>query len=760
MSDTVFRTTTADLRSLIADIESGAIGLPDIQRPFVWPNQKVRDLFDSMYRGYPVGYLLFWKNGLRGDRTIGRGAGRRALDTRPRAPEMVIVDGQQRLTSLYAVIKGVPVVDKNWVQRTIRIAFNPLEERFEVADAAIRRDKAFIADISVIWTDSIFTVANDYLDGLTATRSVDGETVSRVQQAIQRLHSLEQFHFTVLELDANVSEEAVSDVFVRINSEGTPLNQADFVLTLMSVFREDARKQLEKFCRSAKQQDTSPLSPYNHFIQPSPDQLLRVSVGVAFKRARLQYVYSILRGKDLETGRFSEALRVAQFDKLQRAQEQALEITCWHDFMHCLRTAGFRSGKMISSTNNLLFSYVLYLIGRNEHGVEKDVLRKIIAQWFFMSAVTGRFTGSPESAMEFDLARLRDARDATSFVDILRRICGIALTHDFWKVTLPNDLATSSPRSPSLHAYNAALVLLDAPVLFSPAKMVDVLDPDTPSDRRVERRHLYAKPHLAALGVSGTRSTNQIANYAYMEDATHAKLSAGAPADSVPGMVQEIEHEDLERMHYFHALPEGWERMKYAAFLEKRRELIAQVVNDGYNALAQGMDVRAGQGEDGVEKGDDLEKMIELGESDGVEFKSTLRTNLHTGRRDERVQLAVLKTLAAFLNTNGGKLVIGVADDGTPVGIAEDGFANEDKFNLHLVNLVNDRMGPEAMLEMHPHFEDYEGARVLIVRCPRSSRPVYVKDGRSDRFYVRTGPSSRELTAKETVSYVTSRFSR
>ena len=193
MSDTVFKTTIADVRSLIGDIGSGVIGLPDIQRPFVWPNQKVRDLFDSMYRGYPVGYLVFWKNGSPSDRTIGVGGERRS-------PEIVIVDGQQRLTCLYAVVKGVPVVDKNWKQRTIRIAFNPLEERFEVADAAIRRDKSFIADISVIWTDNIFSVANDYLNGLSSTRTVGRDTVVWIQHAIQKLSSLQQFSFTVLEL--------------------------------------------------------------------------------------------------------------------------------------------------------------------------------------------------------------------------------------------------------------------------------------------------------------------------------------------------------------------------------------------------------------------------------------------------------------------------------------------------------------------------------------------------------------------------------
>ena len=183
-------------------------------------------------------------------------------------------------------------------------------------------------------------------------------------------------------------EENVSDVFVRINSKGTPLNQADFILTLMSVFWDEGRTELERFCQGARKPAIGAASPFNHFIEPSPDQLLRVGVGVAFKRARLQYVYSILRGKDLETGKFSTQRRIDQFDVLKKSQVRTLNLQHWHDFMNCLRMAGFRSRKMISSQNNLLFSYMLYLIGRTEYGVEESALRKVIAQWFFMSAVT------------------------------------------------------------------------------------------------------------------------------------------------------------------------------------------------------------------------------------------------------------------------------------------------------------------------------------------------------------------------------------
>ena len=406
MSGTIFTQVNYTLGVLIQSINLGNIGLPDIQRPFVWPNVKVRDLFDSMYKGYPVGYLLFWQNGghIPGHKTIGS-------DPKQLPPSLVIVDGQQRLTSLYAVIKGKPVVRGNFQSERIHIAFNPLEESFEVASAATQRDPSFIPDISSLWSDesNLFQVVENYLDRLRSVREVSNEEVKSIQTSIVKLQNLSIFPFTALQLNAEISEEDVADVFVRINSQGKTLNQADFILTLMSVFWDEGRTDLEKFCRESQTPSNGAHSSYNHFIEPSPDQLLR-GVGLAFKRARLQHVYSILRGKDLENREFSEDRRVQQFDKLKEAQSKVLNRQYWHDFMQCLRQAGYRTQRMISSQSALLYSYTLYLIGRTELHIDKHILRSAIAQWFFMSALTGRYTGAPEGAMESDLASLRDVR--------------------------------------------------------------------------------------------------------------------------------------------------------------------------------------------------------------------------------------------------------------------------------------------------------------------------------------------------------------
>jgi len=750
MSETLFKQVNYTLRSLVEFIELGQIGLPDIQRPFVWKNAKVRDLFDSMYKGYPVGYLLLWQNAYADDsKTIGTNA-------KQKTPDLLIVDGQQRLTSIYAVLRGISVVRADYSSGPISIAFNPLDANFEVADAAIRKNRSFIPNISTVWDGSmdLFDLVDQYLEGLRATREVTKEEVQAIKAAITKLYGLISYPFTALELAASIDEEQVADVFVRINSKGTPLNQADFILTLMSVFWDEGRAELEAFSRAARVQTKGTPSPYNHFIEPSPDQLLRASVGLGFKRARLQYVYSILRGKDLETGEFSAERRDEQFEVLRNAQERVLNLTYWHDFLSTIRLSGYTGGRFISSRNNLIFAYILYLMGRTEYDVPEPELRQAISQWFFMSSLTGRYTGSPESAMEFDLARFRRVQNGAEFIAVLRYVSDSTLPDDFWAISLPNEMATSSPRSPSLFAYYASLILLEARGLFSKQKIADLLDPSVHGTRALaERHHLFPKGHLKTLGITDVRETNQIANYALLEWGDNVAISDSGPSDYVPTMTGRVTPAELRSMCHWHALPDGWESMEYDDFLQRRRELISKVIEEAYNGLREVTGSTWTEGEFTP-----LIALVADGESTQVEFKSTLRRNLHTGEKDPRIEHSALKTIVGFLNAHGGTLVIGVTDDGTVLGVDADLFQNEDKMHLHLVNLLRDRVGPTHMMYIHPVFEELDGKRVLRVECWKARSPAVLKDGKDERFFVRTGAATTELKMSEAQEFIHHRF--
>lgn len=583
MSDLLFKKVDYTVGKLLEDIAIGEIGLPDIQRPFVWDTKHVRDLFDSMYRGYPIGTLLFWENGYPGEhRTIG-------VDGKQKVPHLLIVDGQQRLTALYAVMKGVPIVDKNFRQRRLRIAFSPLEEKFEVTNTAIERTPTWIPDISVLWQPDFdqYAFVYQFLKHLAGRRGLRPEERKQIPQAIQRLVNLINYPLTALEISVTATEEQVSEIFVRINSRGRMLNQADFILTLMSVFWDEGRKELENFSRRAKHPppDNRP-SPYNLYFQPSPDQLLRVDVALAFRRARLEHVYSILRGKDLQTGEFSAERRDAQFALLREAQAQVLNLQHWHDFLKVLKRAGYIHPRMITSQTAVVYTYTLWLIGKRDFGLDQHPLRNLMARWFFMSSLTGRYTSSPETRMDQDLALLRGRNQPEAFIQVLEQEMSAVLTPDYWETTLPNALATASARNTGQFAFFAALCILDAPVLFSSMKVRDLLDPTSQGYKRaLERHHLFPRKYLERQGVTDPRDINQVANFALVEWHDNIDISDRPPAEYAPEYERRFSAEALEKMYRYHALPEQWYKMEYRAFLEERRRRMAAIIRQGFGRL-------------------------------------------------------------------------------------------------------------------------------------------------------------------------------
>ncbi|MDE0701428.1 MAG: DUF262 domain-containing protein [Acidimicrobiaceae bacterium] len=762
MPPTVYRDTGYALMHLIEEIRHGKIALPDIQRPFVWSAAQVRDLFDSMYRGYPVGTLMFWETGADvGVRQVGGGEN-------DGVARLLIVDGQQRLTSLFAVLTGNPVLTSRYQQKQIRIAFRPADETFEVTDAAIERDPEFIADITVLWADRYRSTVRSFLDRLGSHRgaTLDGvdegwiEEQDVLEERIDRVRDLRDFRFQTLELNANAHEEQVAEIFVRTNSEGVQLKQSDFILTLMSVHWEKGRRQLEQFCRHAVDKAITGPSPKNAFIEPSPDQMLRAGIGLAFRRGRLSHVYNILRGKDLETGQVSEDRRTAQFEALAQAQDGVLDLSNWHEFLKCLTHAGFRSSRMLTSQNALIYAYVLWLVGRRDFGLDRKTLRGVIARWFFMSHTTGRYTGSHETQIEADLGRLTAHADGggRAFCEELDRLVRATFTNDYWDISLPNRLDTSSARTPVLSAYLAALNLLDAEALFSDLRLRDLLDPAVTAPRSVERHHLFPRAYLAAMGITGVRNVNAIANMAYLDWPDNADISADDPLMYWPAMTSELDPDRLERQSYWHALPVGWEQLDYTTFLERRRTLLARVVRDGFNTLWEDSTPEPAVG---------VIELLRVGESQTVEFKSTARWNLHAGRLDKKMEHVVTKTVCGFLNAQGGKLLIGVDDHGNVVGLEADlqtlgRKANRDGYELFLRQLLDDTLSVPTAAIVRIDFERVAGEDICVVSASSSGKPVFAKPHESSsghsEFWVRTGNATKQLHGDDMLEYQTNHW--
>ena len=759
MAITVFKDSSYSLSTLLEEIDRGEIALPDIQRPFVWKPAKVRDLFDSMYRGFPVGNLLFWATGAES------GARRIGTHRHEAAPRLMIVDGQQRLTGLYSVLTGQDVLRDDYTSSRIQIAFRPRDGSFEVADAAVAKDPEFISDISILWdSGGRGRKVREFLKRLEAGKGeLEEHQRDDLAEAIDRLYDLRNYPFKVLELGSNVDEEQVADVFVRINSEGVRLNQADFVLTLMSVWWEEGRKQLEAFARQAKIARSVP-SPANPFIDPSADQMLRVVAGLALRRGRLRYVYQVLRGKDLDTGEISASTREKQFATLQKAQAETLDLTNWHEFLKAVRRAGYRSRAMISSENNLMFSYLMYLIGHRDYGIDRKTLREAIAQWFFMTSLTGRYTGNFESMVEQDLRRLAEAKSGEDFIATLGRIIDTALTEDYWAIQLPNSLETSSAYGPTVFAYSASLVILNARPLFSPLHLGELLDPSSNAPRSaVERHHLFPKAYLTRIGIDRPLQRNQIANYAFVEWPDNGKIRDSPPSEYFPALFEQLAPFDQKQARFWHALPEGWEHMDYRDFLQQRRVLIAEVVRAALAKLRSGqlpeettLPASSGFPEWSVE--DLLAEM----ETDQVEFKSSAYFSYKPHIPERLVTEAVVKTVAGFLNANGGILAIGIADDREILGIQPDldkKGMDGDRYVSSLTTAIGRSLGLLASTMVKIQLEEVNGAQVALLRVAPSSEAIYAKVSKGNAvFFARVNNSTRILEGPDLVGYVRQRW--
>ena len=754
-----FSHTNYPVSALIEQIDTGELSLPDLQRPFVWDRTKVRDLFDSLYHGYPAGYFLFWSTPASVD------SHKVATSEGVARGLKMIVDGQQRLTSLYAVMKGRKVITAENDEQTIRIAFNPITEEFAVTDASRERDSEWLTNISDVWNHEAgeWAFTNAFIDNLSE-KGLLGDNRERIGENLSKLSALKNYQFSALELSQDLEIDEVAEVFVRINSKGVDLNSADFILTLMSVHCKEARHRLEDFARAAKKPSLGEASPYNHFLQPSPDQLLRVAVGLGLKRGVLQNAYHSLRGRDPKTREISESAREEQFEKLLSAQEHVLNLTDWHDYMVAVKRAGYRSKDMLTSANNFLYCYLFFLMGRHEYGVGRSELREALARWFFMASLTGRYTGSPETILESDLRRFADAKSADDFVEIIDQVIDTQLTPDFWVVNLPDLLESSAAWSPYLFAYYASLNLLDAKALFSNMKINELFDPGTRQPKSpVERHHLFPKAYLASIGITGTTRRNQIANFAFVEWADNIAISDRNPAEYFPDYFGKLPPSDQQEAAFWHAFPPEWELMEYSEFLRARRIRIAEVVRVGFEHLRKGgvQEPRESRSE-GLPTVSDLLRQME---TQRVEFKKSARVALELQVPERVINEGVVKTVAAFLNSKGGTLGIGITDDGDVLGLQPDldyKHQDLDGYQNWLTTLLMNNIGGGVVgAHVSTRYESVGSEVVCLVDVTPSAAPVYAKTTKGDDcFFVRVNNTTRHLTGADVQSYIEGHWKR
>ncbi len=581
-----------EVEDLLKDIKSGKLGLPDLQRPFVWKDNKVRDLLDSMLKGFPIGYIMVWSapEDYENIKQIGLN------EKNYKRSEDLVIDGQQRLTSLIAAMYGIKVKDKRFKERRIRIVFNPLEARFEVWSNKFEKNPLWINDISKAFeADDNHEAAKFRKDII---RRINEERVSKeeleltdeeeilIEENLNALLDLKDYSLPVLRIRRKADEEDVADIFKRVNSGGQNLNENNFIETLLSVYDNDVHDKIMRFCSDSRipKDGTS----FNNIIDVDPTHLIRMAVGYGFNRARMRYGYKLLRGKDLKTGETSEETRKENMNIFKQALDVVMDINNWHSFLNLFPSAGYIRGNLVSSSYVVIYGYVWYLMGKYKYHVAPIELRRVITKFIFMALVRQYYGLSPESSVEKNFADLRNVTTAQDFIDYFNKEIELNLTDDFFTKILPDDLHSSSAISPSWYGYIAAINVLGTPMLFSTSPLSVYWETGGSGKKKsIDKHHIFPKNYLKKIGFESDRDRNQIANFTYLDYNTNIDIGDNPPADYVGRYREKLGEEGYLMACEQNALPVGFENMDYMTFLEQRRLLMSKIIEKAYKKLCE-----------------------------------------------------------------------------------------------------------------------------------------------------------------------------
>lgn len=591
--------------TVLSWIKTKEVVIPEIQRPFVWSAVQVRDLIDSLYNGYPVGYLI-----------VSRSHEMRLKDGTLSKGQRILIDGQQRVTAMMAAILGKTVLDDEYKQKKIRIAYNPFaldgESVFEVQDQSHLKSKKWIADISIFFDDNFDDY--EFIDSYCEDNpEIDKKELNK---KIKKVIDIKTKDLGVIELSPDLDIDTVTDVFIRINSKGSVLSQADFAMSKIAADEKYGgnvlRKAIDYFCHIVKNpafygtlkendaqflnsdfgKDMAWLANVNDDIfNPSYEDMLRVSFVHMFSRGKLKDLVSLLSGRDFETRDYKEVIAEESFNKLTLGIKNFIHQYYFEQFILAVKSAGFISSRLINSKNVLDFAYVVFLKLSLSGEVDKTEIKRYTSKWLVMSILTGRYSSSPESKMDLDIRNINEK----GVIKCLDEIEKAELSDAFWDFGLPQKLSVSNSSAPALSTYFAAQIVNVDKGLFSVSSTVRDLFGAS------DVHHIFPKAYLQKTGFLNSKSIyNQVANYTYLDTPVNIAIGEQAPnvyfkeafeSSRNTGLVfgYPMTIEQLEENLKQNCIPldvKDWDYNDYQEkFLVERRKLMAKKIKDYYQKL-------------------------------------------------------------------------------------------------------------------------------------------------------------------------------
>ena len=707
------------ISTILEKIDENQLFVPAFQREYVWKRDDAKQLIDSLIKEYPTGTMLTWETAnppeLKGPHKYNEKQGAVRL----------LLDGQQRVTTLYMLINGdippyytapeimndtrglyvnVETLDLSYYMKT-RMENNPSWQ--SITD--IFKGKVSAFDLQARFAES--------------GKSVTMDELKKLNDNINAITRIKEREFPEQTIPVKASIREAIDIFYKVNASGVALTDAELALAQISGYWPQARDRFKSKLAALKDE------------------------GFVFK---LDFIVYVLLGCLYHMGSDMRKLHDADNKDKLRAAWDRLEKQVLDYVVNLMRANAFVDHTDEINSPYALVPIIVYCFDKNGTHLTDAEIRKMV-KWFFYSQVRTRYVSQLPQKLDRDL---RTVAESPQPFDALLQV----IAEENRLEILPTEFVGRAVQHPLFGMVRWYLKSRGAVCFTTGISLRKTMG----SKYQLERDHIFPYSKLKEMGYGeGNRVkyalaqefTNrailtQVANRT--KSATHAEdYLASVKAKFPKALELQCVPEDVDL----------WKIENYELFLEERRKILAKHLNEFLDKITATEATVAPVS---------LEDLIAEGESDELEFKSTLRWDLKEGTLNKKLEEVILKTVAAFANSQGGTLLVGVADDGEVLGLEWDyhslGGGDRDKFELHLRNLLNQQVGAGFVTsKVVIKFHTIEDKEVCQIETSTAKEPIILKfkdkNGHSvEKFYARSGNSSQEIPLSEMNAYIKERF--
>ncbi len=705
------------INQILDKIDENQLFVPAFQREYVWKREDAKDLILSLTKGYPTGTMLTWETNNPPELK-----GNWHYDERQGAVK-IILDGQQRITTLYLLItnKIPPYYKETEIlndPRGLYVNINNFDLQYY--KKTIMANDPYWVNITDIFQKKIRE--RDIILGLQDKGIVlSREDEDRIYDNFRAVDNIPDKEFLEQSVPVKATLKEAIDIFYIVNSSGVNLTDAELALAQISGYWSEARESFKKKLESLKE------NGFNFKL----DFIVYCLLGILYNM-----------GSDMSKLHSSE-----NEEKLKEAWKQ-LDEKILDYLVNLLRSQAYIDHSQEINSVYALIPMVAYIYKKGTESLTQDEIKKII-KWFYYSQIRQRYISQLQQKLDKDLGIV--LRSENPFDEMLNGI----------KLERPLEISPDEFEGAGIS--NALYSMMR---WYFKSKNAVCLTTGVGIRQNMGKKYKLEWDHIfpySILKVHGYNMNNR-RKYSLAQEITNRAILTQL-ANRGKGYKEAKDYLKTVKEKYPQALklqciPEDeslWELDRFEDFLAARRKVLAKELNTYLNKITTTEELVTAVS---------IEDIINEGESNELEFKSSVRWNYRNDSIDKKLETVILKSISAFANGEGGTLLIGVDDEGEVLGLERDCASlggTRDEFELHLRNLINQSFGKTfATSGLSIKFISVGDKEICRIDISKNNKPLYLEvtdnGQKTDKFYVRSGNSSQELGVKEVSEYLQSRF--